>query len=271
MGIVDRMVHNVASQDGLSGKRVVVTGGTKGIGAGIAARLAGAGASVLVAARSAPERELPANVRFVKADLSTESGVAGLAAEALEILGGVDVIVDNAGGAVPATSGIADLTEEHWHDAYQLNVMAAVRLDRALLPGMLERGSGVIIHISSIAALRAESSLVHYGAAKAALNAYSKSLATEVAPRGVRVNRIAPGLIKTEAVDSFVQHIQDTQGLDQEAALGTLHELVGGIPAGREGKPADIANVVAFLASDQAEWIVGAEFRIDGGSVRQVS
>lgn len=266
MGIVDRMVNNVVNLDGLAGKRVVVTGGTKGIGAAITARLAGAGASVVVAARSAPE-SLPANVHFVKADVATESGVAALAEAALAHLGGVDVVVDNAGGAELGTGTIPELSDRHWEEAYQLNVMSAVRLDRALLPGMLERGSGSIIHISSIAAQLVQPPLTHYGAAKAALNAYSKALATEVAPRGVRVNRIAPGMIWTEAVQTFAQHIQDTQGMDGKAQIV---ELVGGIPAGRVGTPEDIANAVAYLASDQAEWVVGAEFRIDGGSIRQV-
>jgi NAD(P)-dependent dehydrogenase (short-subunit alcohol dehydrogenase family) len=211
-------------------------------------------------------------VHFIKADLATESGVNTLATEARAHLGGVDVLINNAGGGELAKGGPGEISDQLWNDALQLNLMAAVRLDRALLPGMLEQGSGVIIHISSIGAVEVQSSYAHYGASKAALNSYSKSLATDVAPRGVRVNRIAPGLVETEGSAIANAQVAERLGIDKQSAREQIiNGQMGGLPAGRPGRPEEVAALVAFLASDEASWIIGSEFRIDGGSVRYVS
>jgi NAD(P)-dependent dehydrogenase (short-subunit alcohol dehydrogenase family) len=136
-------------EDGFAGKRALITGGSRGIGEAIVRRLRAAGATVFTTARSAPvaltERDL-----FFAADLSTKEGVAELAERALERLGGIDILVNNAGGSSAPSGGYAVLTDEHWRDAIDGNLLAAVRLDRALLPVMLAQGSGVIVHISSI-------------------------------------------------------------------------------------------------------------------------
>lgn len=175
-----------------SNRRAVVTGGTKGIGAAITARLAADGYSVVAAARSAPREPLPDNVRFIAADLLTPAGVTAFAEQALAHLGGVDLVVDNAGGNSATAAGAEHITDEDWAYNLDLNLLAAVRLDRALLPGMRTRQHGVIVHISSICGVVPIPNISAYSTAKAALNAYSKALATEVAGSGIRVNRSPP-------------------------------------------------------------------------------
>lgn len=167
---------------GLDGARVLVTGGTRGIGEAMARQAAAVGAKVLVAARTAVER--PEDHHFVAADLSTIEGAATVAKAALELWGGVDVLVNNAGGHTPVPGGALKMAEKNWTADLSLNLLAAVRLDRALLPTMIARGSGVIIHVGSGAAKLPQSDGLAYAAAKAALTTYSKGLANEVSAKG---------------------------------------------------------------------------------------
>jgi NAD(P)-dependent dehydrogenase (short-subunit alcohol dehydrogenase family) len=146
-----------------------------------------------------------------------------------------------------------------------------VRLDRAFLPGMIERGSGVILHISSIQRrLPLFEATLAYAAAKAALSNYSKGLSKEVGPKGVRVNTIAPGFIQTTAATALIARIAEQAGTDQEGALQQLMASLVGIPIGRPGYPEEVAELVAFLASARAASIHGAEYTIDGGTVPTV-
>jgi NAD(P)-dependent dehydrogenase (short-subunit alcohol dehydrogenase family) len=149
--------------------------------------------------------------------------------------------------------------------------MPAVRLDRLLLPQMIERRSGVVIHISSIQRrLPLHEATIAYAAAKAALSNYSKALSKELGPKGVRVTSVAPGWILTEASDALVSRISKANGIDTEAAKQSIMDALGGIPAGRPAYPEEVAELVAFLASDRAASIHGAEFTIDGGTVPTV-
>jgi NAD(P)-dependent dehydrogenase (short-subunit alcohol dehydrogenase family) len=250
-----------------AGVRVLVTGGTKGIGAAIAVRFAEAGADVVVAART-PVGELPAG-RFVAADVATAGGTAALAAQATQLLGGVDVLINNAGSQTYIPGGALDATDDDWYRDLDTNLMSAVRLDRALLPGMIARNRGVIIHVTSGQARLPGAASLPYAAAKAATTVYSKGLANEVGKHGIRVNTVVPGLIETPAVARRLDQITAGSGLDAETARRQLIDRVG-IPLGRPGRPADVAELVASLVSDRAAFLTGSQYVVDGGTIPTV-
>jgi NAD(P)-dependent dehydrogenase (short-subunit alcohol dehydrogenase family) len=146
--------------------------------------------------------------------------------------------------------------------------MAAVRLDRELVPVMVAQGSGVVIHVTSIQReLPLPEATTAYAAAKAALSTYSKSLSKEVSPKGVRVVRVSPGWIETEASVRLAERLAKDAGTDYEGGKQIIMDSLGGIPLGRPSKPEEVANLIAFLASDRAATITGAEYVIDGGTV----
>jgi NAD(P)-dependent dehydrogenase (short-subunit alcohol dehydrogenase family) len=185
-----------------------------------------------------------------------------------ERLGGVDIVVHVVGGSSAPAGGFAVLDDREWHKALDQNLFAAVRLDRALLPSMIEQGSGVIIHVTSIQSrLPLPEATLAYAAAKAALSNYSKGLSKEVGPKGVRVVRVAPGWIETDAAVRLVTELAEKSGTDYEGARRGLMNSLGGIPIGRPATPREVADLVAFLASPRAASITGAEYVIDGGTV----
>jgi NAD(P)-dependent dehydrogenase (short-subunit alcohol dehydrogenase family) len=250
------------------GRRALITGGTRGIGRGIADRLRAGGAAVMVAARSVPPNDSPDDV--IVADVSTSDGIAALAGEVVDRLGGVDIVVHNVGGSSQAEGGAARLTDDDWQSAFDQNLFAAVRLDRAIIPGMIERGSGAIIHVTSIQRRSPLPTTLPYAAAKAALANYSKALANELAPKGIRVNAVSPGFIETESAHQMVVEIARLGNLSLDEARAQVIESIGGIPMGAPGSPADVGELVAFLVSDRAAYITGSEYVIDGGSLRTV-
>ncbi|MFF4625519.1 oxidoreductase [Nonomuraea jabiensis] len=250
-------------EEGLRGLRVLVTGGSRGLGEATARRFATAGATVLTASRSAPAQDLPAT--FIRADLATRQGVAELARRVLESVGGVDVLVNNA-GAASAPAPTLQRSDESWQADLDINLLSAVRLDRALVPGMVERGSGVVVHVSSIASRLPQRTEASYAAAKAALNAYSRELAIEVGEHGVRVVCVLPGFVATEGAVEHLQNLAERQGVGiQEVQQQIVNHL--NVPMGRPGDPEDVAEMIAFLASGRAKWLTGAEFRVDGGII----
>jgi NAD(P)-dependent dehydrogenase (short-subunit alcohol dehydrogenase family) len=237
------------------------------MGAAIVRRLAADGATVVAAARSAPPEGRRPQL-FVQADVGTPDGVQKVVREVLDRIGGVDILVNNVGGSSAPGGGALALGDDDWQQAINVNLLAAVRLDRALLPGMLKQRRGVIIHISSIQRrLPLFEATLAYAAAKAALTTYSKGLSKEVGPKGIRVNSVAPGFIETAAAHRLIARLAEKAGSSEDAARESLMASLGGIPIGRPGRPEEVAELVAFLVSDRASSIHGSEYAIDGGTV----
>ena len=257
-------------QTELADRRALVTGGSEGVGAAIVSRLAAAGARGATTARS-DRRSTDASDLYVRADVSTSDGVQVVVDAVLEQYGGLDILVHNVGGSSAPAGGFAALTDEEWQRELDLNLMAAVRLDRALLPTMLEQRSGVIIHVTSIQRLLPlHEATLGYAAAKAALATYSKGLANEIGPRGVRVNSVAPGFTETSAAHRLILCLAEEHRVDENTARQGLMDSLGGVPIGRPNRPEEVAELIAFLVSDRAATIHGAEHVIDGGTVPTV-
>ncbi|MER6209201.1 oxidoreductase [Streptomyces sp. NPDC001073] len=239
----------------LSGKRALVTGGSRGIGAAVVRQLLDAGAEVIATARELTSA-VPEGARFMAADVRTRAGVEALAEGVREAFGGVDILVNNAGGARPFKNAWL-IPDEEWQEQLDLNYLASVRLDSLLTPGMRERRSGAVVHVSSAAVPTSAPPFLHYTAAKAALENYSRGLALELAPFGVRVNTVSPGRTATpggEATREQWALLDEGPGQDTTAP-----------PLGRDGQPEDIADAVLFLVSERSAWLTGRNITVDGG------
>ena len=276
----------------LTGKRALVTGSSSGIGAAIVRVLAAEGAIVMVHGRDEAKTQAVAqglidqgvNASYVTGELSQEEDCARVAERALEVLGGVDVLVNNAGGM--AAVNRPDTTAEtfnrpwletpwdDWRWTYEQNVGSTVRLIQALAPGMIERGFGRIINISSASATQTEPDLADYQPAKAAITNLTSGLAKSLGGTGVTVNAVTPGTIATEGVRAgFVEWARQLGWGTAEWAEIERRFTTEVIPQPTKhfGRPEDIARMVAFLASPQAGYMTGSNYRVDGGVCRSVN
>jgi NAD(P)-dependent dehydrogenase (short-subunit alcohol dehydrogenase family) len=251
----------------LAGQRILVTGGTEGIGAATVQALRASGAAVFATARRAPANLAQPHL-FKAADVGTVAGARAVVEAALAQFGTVDVVVHNVGGSSSPGGGFAALDDDRWMHDINANLLSAVRIDRDILPAMIAQGRGTIIHVSSIQrTMPLHESTLAYAAAKAALSNYSKGLSKEVAPKGIRVVSVAPGFTETAAATRMIERLAEADGTDTATARKGLMASLGGIPLGRPNRPAEVAALIAFLASPRAAAITGTEIRIDGGTV----
>ncbi len=251
----------------LGGKRALVLGASGGLGSAIARSLAEAGATLAVSGRSADKLRaaVPGADHFLIADLAAPDVGATIAAEALDAMGGVDILINNSGGP-PPTSALGTSTEI-WTAQFNAMVLSLITLTGKLVPGMRERRWGRIVTVASSGVVAPIPNLAVSNTLRAALLGWSKTLATEVAGDGVTVNFVLPGRIATSRVEALDKAASERTGKPvadiEKAALAT-------IPAGRYGTPEEFAAAAVFLASPQAAYITGSTIRVDGGMLRNV-
>jgi 3-oxoacyl-[acyl-carrier protein] reductase len=258
---------------GLGGRVALVTGGSQGIGREIALTLAAEGADVVICARrreplEATAAELEALDRqalAVEADVSTAEGAQRVADAAHERFGRVDILVNNAGKGSPKP--LLELSDDDWYASIALNLMSAVRVSKACVPGMVDRGWGRVVNISSRVGREPDEFFGPYAASKAALINFSKTQANAFSRDGVLVNCVVPGLIRGEGVQLAAEASAEATGKTvEEVYEATLRKRP--IPAGRLGEPSDVSGLVALLVSERGAWITGSCFTVDGGIVR---
>ena len=263
----------------IAGKRALVTGASSGIGVEIARLLAREGVAVVVHGRDRERTEHTANAiadaggRAVVAigELAGDAGADAVAAVANEAFGGIDILVNNAGGANDtAMLQWQDIKPEDYIAAYQVNVLAGLRLIQRLAPAMAERGWGRVINVSSTVARQPIGTVHDYAAAKNALENLSLNLSNNLAPKGVTVNTIISGLVMTAAARAYVEHLRDANGWpggEAEMQQRYISEFNPQLVR-RLGRPQEIASAVAFLASPLSDYTTGATLRVDGGQIR---
>ncbi|WP_020600744.1 SDR family oxidoreductase [Spirosoma panaciterrae] len=250
----------------VKGQVALVTGGTKGIGKAIADKLSSRGVQVVVTARTAPEGN-PNGHHFIAADLTQAGSAEIIAKEILDRFGRIDIIVNNAGANLSPGGGFETLSDDDWYHDWQLNFLSVTRINKSLLPFMIRQKSGVIINISTGASKQPIWEMtMSYSSAKAALNAYSKALANELGSKGIRVNVVSPGVVKTPLMLDFIETIAKSSNSTVEEAFQSVMDKVG-VPVGRMAEPEEIANLVAFLVSSEAAYITGTNYSVDGGAL----
>jgi NAD(P)-dependent dehydrogenase (short-subunit alcohol dehydrogenase family) len=254
----------------LSGKTAIVTGASRGIGQAIAQALAAEGATVAAAARDFdPDPAARPNPLPIRADLGTPDGPARLVEEAVDALGGLDILVNNVGATHARTGGFLSVTDDDWTTTLTINFLSAVRTTHAALPHLLARG-GCVVTVASVNATLPDPLVIDYSAAKAALLNFCKSLSKEVGPRGVRVNTVSPGPVSTDlwlGNGGVAATVAQANGGDPaDVAKGAARESV----TGRFTHPQEVADLVVILASNRLGNVTGADFVIDGGLITTI-
>ncbi len=261
-------------ETGLQGKVALVIGASKGLGRAAAESLARERANVAIVARSADGlrtaaesigRETAARVLPIVGDVTRGEEIERIVTRTVESFGRLDVLVTNAGGPRPGT--FATLTEADWREAIDLTLMSAIRLSMAAVPHFRRSGGGRIIHITSVAVKQPVAGLMLSNALRAAVVGFAKTLAVELAPERILINCVAPGFTRTERIRTYTEAAALREGTDP----ATIEKrLVQEIPAGRLGEPRELGDLIAFLASDRADYITGTTIQVDGGYVRGI-
>jgi 3-oxoacyl-[acyl-carrier protein] reductase len=254
---------------GLKGKNALVAAASKGLGKAVALELATEGASVSICARGAAELMQAADdiraatgarvLPFV-CDVTSPEQIAAWVEHAEAQLCSIDVLVNNAGG--PPTGPFLDFGDDAWRAGLELNLMSAVRLSRAVLPGMAERGWGRIINITSVMVKQPGPGFVLSTSARSAIIGLAKTLSADFAPRGITINNVCPGYTRTQRMVDLVAARAEREGRTEAEVVAAM---TADIPAGRMGEPEELAALVAFLASERADYITGTTIQVDGG------
>ncbi|MEJ6673609.1 MAG: 3-oxoacyl-ACP reductase FabG [Alphaproteobacteria bacterium] len=238
----------------LSGRTALITGASGGIGSAIAKNLSQQGAHVILHGTRAGRleelaSEIGTNVSVVTANLSDREAVGGLVSEATKATGAIDILVNNAG--ITRDNLFMRMKDEEWDDVLEVNLTSSMLLCRSAIRSMMKARWGRIISISSIVGVTGNPGQTNYAASKAGMIGFSKSLAAEVASRGITVNVVAPGFIETPMTDELTDEQKQ--------------KLLGNVPAGRLGSSQEVAAAVSFLASEEAAYMTGATLHVNGG------
>jgi meso-butanediol dehydrogenase/(S,S)-butanediol dehydrogenase/diacetyl reductase len=245
----------------LEGKVAIVTGGGRGIGAGITARFIEEGATVVTVQRNAPPSEmLGERTFFLKADLSSSHDITDAIEWTVREFGGLDVLVNNAGIMFEKT--VEEMSEEDWDQMMSINLKAPFLLTKASVPHMRRRGGGSIINIGSIEGLASNPGHPAYSASKAGIHGFTAAVAVDQGRDGIRCNAIAPGWINSDLSEQYIDSMPDSERVRRE--LLVMH------PVGRLGEPRDIGNLAVWLASEESGFVSGQVYVVDGGRTKKL-